>query len=356
MIYTKDIEIFVKNKAVFCGIDVHKYHWNLCFISDGMIVEKTKMTSDFQKLLRHLDRFYTGSRALHFVYEAGFSGFHLCRKLRASGYHCIVTPPNRIPSYNDKVKTDTRDAVKLAQYLSSGLLKEVFIPPITAESDRQVLRLRHDYQKKLTRVKNQIKSHLFLYGITKPDVLCSYWSKRYIAWLTTLEFKEPGLRLVLDNYLEEYHFYCSKIIALRSHLRQLSRTEAYRRRFKILVSCPGIGLITAMTFLLELYDIVRFISAGKLSSYTGLTPAQFSSGPHIRLGHITREGNAHIRRVLVECAWTVIRHEPFLRAKYNRIRAKGANGKKAIVAVARSLGVRLRRCLIDEVPYEVGVC
>jgi len=111
-----------------------------------------------------------------------------------------------------------------------------------------------------------------------------------------------------------------------------------------------------MTFLLELYDIIRFTSAEKLSSYVGLTPSQYSSGSHIRLGHITREGNAHIRRVLVECAWTVIRHEPFLREKYNRIRAKGINGKKAIVAVARSLAVRLRRCLVDEVPYEVGMC
>jgi len=113
--------------------------------------------------------------------------------LRASGYQCIITPPNRIPSYNDKVKTDKRDAVKLAQYLSSGLLKEVFVPPVTAESDRQVLRLRHDYQKKLTRVKNQIKSHLHLYGINKPDWVGSYWTNRHIAWLTALEFKVLGL-------------------------------------------------------------------------------------------------------------------------------------------------------------------
>jgi transposase len=111
-----------------------------------------------------------------------------------------------------------------------------------------------------------------------------------------------------------------------------------------------------MTYLLELHDVTRFSSSKKLSSYLGLTPSQHSSGEHVRLGHITREGNSHVRRALVESAWTVIRHDPVLRDKYNRIRAKGSNGKKAIVAVARSLAIRLRRCLLDEIPYVTGVC
>ncbi len=86
-----------------------------------------------------------------------------------------------------------------------------------------------------------------------------------------------------------------------------------------------------------------------------MTPSQFSSGDHVRLGHITREGNAHLRRVLVESCWTVIRFDPILREKYERLRARGVNGKKAIVAVARTLAVRLRRCLLDKTPYVVGV-
>ena len=99
-----------------------------------------------------------------------------------------------------------------------------------------------------------------------------------------------------------------------------------------------------MTFLLELGDILRFPDSISFSSYLGLIPSQHSSGEHVRVGHITHEGNAHLR------------HGPFLREKSDRIKARGSNGKKAIVAVARSLAVRLMRCLLNEEPYVIGIC
>ena len=111
-----------------------------------------------------------------------------------------------------------------------------------------------------------------------------------------------------------------------------------------------------MTFLLEIFDFGRFRRAEEFASYLGLTPAQYSSGENVRLGHITRQGNAALRAVLVESAWTVIRHDPHLRAQYERLRQRGTNGKKAIVAVAHSLALRLRRCLLDQTDYVIGVC
>jgi len=87
-----------------------------------------------------------------------------------------------------------------------------------------------------------------------------------------------------------------------------------------------------------------------------MSPSQHSSGERVRFGHITHEGNSFVRHVLIESAWTVIRHDPVLRDKYDRLRAKGTNGKKAIVAVARSLAIRLRRCLLEETPYVIGIC
>lgn len=356
MKYLKCIEKFVTNKMVFCGIDIHKRDYNLCYICDGEVVEKLRINADYKSLLSHTERYYSTARAIHFVYEAGFSGYHLHRKLQASGYQCMITPPNRVPSSHDKVKTDKRDAQRLAQFMASGLLKKVFVPPLSAEADRQLLRLRNSYQNKLTRVKNQIKSHLHLYGLIWPPENTRKWTKRYIRWLEELDFEEPNLRFIMDQHLLEYHFIRNQIAELTKRIRELSRIDAYQAHFKRLVACKGIGLITAMTFLFELHDILRFPSAEKFCSYLGLTPSQHSSGEHVRLGHITREGNPHLRRVLVESAWTVIRHDPFLREKYDRIRARGTNGKKAIVAVARSLAVRLRRCLLDEVNYEIGIC
>lgn len=356
MKYLKSIEKFVKNKMVFCGIDIHQKHWNLCYICDGEVIEKLRIVGVWERLKHHTERHYGSALSVRFVYEAGFSGFYLYRHMQASGYDCTITPPNRVLSSLDKVKTDKRDAKKLAQLHSADLLKELFVPPISTESDRQLLRVREGYQKKLTRVKNQIKSHLHLHGMNWSPENGNKWTKRYIAWLEGLRFEEKNLRFVLDQYLIEYHFLRTQIARLTQEVRNLSRDDLYREHYQRLIFCKGIGLITAMTFLLELHEMLRFPSAKKYCSYLGLTPSQHSSGEHVRFGHITREGNPHIRRVLVESAWTVIRYDPFLKEKYDRIRSKGTNGKKAIVAVARSLAIRMRRCLLDEVPYEMGIC
>ena len=352
----KNIKKFITNKMVYCGIDVHKRHWHLCYYCDGMVVEKIVITSDFKKLLSHTSRFYSTARQVRFVYEAGFSGTYLYRQLQEHNYDCIITPPNRLPQTHNKVKTDKKDAEKLAQFLAAGLLKEVYVMPLSAEADRQVIRLRKKTQKKLTRVKNQIKSFLNLHGIKWPKENGNSWTKKYVHWLENLEFEFANQRVIVDEYLNEYHFLRDQLAKLTRKLREMSRQEPYSKDFKRLTSCKGVGLITAMTFLLELHDVTRFSSSEKFGSYLGFTPSQFSSGEHTRLGYITREGNAHVRGALVECAWTVIRHDPVLREKYDRIRARGTNGKKAIVAVARTLAIRLRRCLLDDIDYVVGVC
>jgi transposase len=356
MKYLKDIEKFVENKTVFCGIDVHLSHWDLCYYCEGEELEKIRIEGEAGKVVSHTRRQYGLSRCVRFVYEAGFTGFHLYRELSSLGYDCMITPPNRIPRMEDKVKTDKRDAKKLAQYHAGGLLRRVYVPPFSVESDRQVLRLRDRHIKKLVRVKSQIKSFLNLYGLKWPKTNGGSWTRRYMSWLEGLEFEESSLRYILDEYLSEYYFFRKKLADMTRRVRALSRSEAYSSHFKRLVTCRGVGLITAMTFLLELYDMGRFSSVEKFGSYLGLTPSQHSSGDRVRLGHITREGNSRIRKLLVESAWTVIRHDPFLREKYNRIKLKGTNGKKAIVAVARSLAIRLRRCLLNEEPYVIGMC
>lgn len=356
MRYLKDIEKFVQDKMVFCGIDIHKEHWNLCYFCNREVVEKLSVQGRFEQLKEHTENRYGNAASVQFVYEAGFSGFWLHRRLIDSGYECLITPPSKIPSNPDKVKTDKKDAEKLARYLAGGLLKKVYVPPPSIEADRQLLRLREGDKKKLTRVKNQINSLLHLHGLKwEPDNGC-HWTKRFITWLEELEFSEHNYRFILDQYLEEYHFLRAQIACITKRIRDLSRNSAYQKYFQYLIACKGIGLITAMTFLVELGDIVRFPDSIHFSSYLGLTPSQHSSGEHVRLGHITHEGNAHLRHVLIESAWTVIRHDPFLREKYDRIKARGTNGKKAIVAVARSLAVRLRTCLLNDEPYIIGLC
>jgi len=352
----KCIEKFVQGKAVFCGIDVHAKQWDLCFFCEGEVVEKLVIPGSFDRLKSHTECRYKGACSVHFVYEAGFSGFWLYRRLTALGHRCTVTPPSRVPGVDNKVKTDKRDAEKLARFLAGGLLKSVYVPSPSIEMDRQLLRLFRSYKKKLTRVKNQINAILRLHGLSWDKTVGCRWTKRHVAWLEGLSFDHEACRYVIDRHLEEYRFLRSHIADLTKRIRKLSRSNAYQKHFGYLISCKGVGLLTAMTFLLELGELWRFPDTIQFCGYLGLTPSQHSSGERVRLGHITHEGNSHIRHVLIESAWTVIRHDPFLRDKYDRLRARSTNGKKAIVAVARSLAVRLRRCVLDETPYAIGVC
>lgn len=351
----KNIKTFVTQKKVFCGMDVHYKHWSLCFVCDGEVVEKLRIQADYLALKFVLVR-YKAAREIQIVYEAGFSGFWLYRKLKYDGYSCIVTPPSLTPKTVGKVKTDKRDAEKLAFYLSAGLLKSVYVPPENVESDRRTLRGRVQVVKKRTRAKHQIRSYLNLMGFKRPESIKTNWSQQYIAWLKNIEFKNDSDKFNFSQLIKDYLRLDEDVAEVTGYILKMSRSDKYQKNFKLLTCVQGIGLITGMTFLLEIYDFDRFKTGEHFASYLGLTPSQYSSGEHIRLGHITRQGNTCIRKVLVEAAWTVIRYDPHLRDKYNRIRSRGTNGKKAIVAVARSLAIRLRRGLLDGTGYVVGVC
>jgi len=351
----KDIKSFVASKQVFCGIDIHYSHWNLCFVCDGEVTEKVRIPNSYESLKMRLNK-YSQARKISIVYEAGFSGFWLYRNLISDKYDCIVTPPSKMLKSENKVKTDKRDAEKLAFYLSAGLLKTVAVPPLEIESDRRVVRRRAQLVKKQTRAKNHIKSFLHLHGIKAPKDIKTHWSNLYLSWLDSLRFDHESDNFTLHQLVKNYRRIREDLVEVTRYLRMLSRSDKYKENYKRLIAAPGVGLITSMTFLLEIFNFERFAKEDHFSSYLGMTPSQFSSGNKVRLGHITHQGNANLRRVLIESAWTVIKHDPHLRDKYNRIKARGTNGKKAIVAVARSLAVRLRRCILDETDYVIGVC
>jgi transposase len=319
------------------------------------VVEKNRIRGTYAILRSILSR-YQDAKTISIIYEAGFSGYWLYRKLTKDGYRCFITPPNLTPNTSSKVKTDKRDAEKLALYHIAGILKYVTVPSRKAESNRRVIRCRRQISKKRIRAKQQIRSFLNLHGIKRPESIKTNWSKKYISWLESLSFEYESDNFHFAKLLRDFHHHHKELVEVNLFLRQLSKSEDYQKNFKLLTSTPGVGLITGMTFLLELFDFARFSSAEKFASYLGLTPSQYSTGEHIRLGHITRQGNADIRRVLVESAWTLIRHDPHLKEKYDRIRSRGENGKKAIVAVARCMAIRLRRGLLDGTGYVIGTC
>ena len=350
MKHLKCIEKFIQGKAVFCGIDVHAKHWDLCYFSDGEVLERLVIPGMFDRLKGHTESVYKGAGSVHFVYEAGFSGFWLYRRLTAMGYKCTVTPPSRIPSIDNKIKTDKRDAEKLARFLAGGLLRNVYVPPPSVEMDRQVLRLLRGHKKKLTRVKNQINAVLRLYGLSWDKTSGCRWTKRHVSWLEGLVFDGEAIRLVLDQHLDEYRFLRSQISVLTKRIRQLSKSSAYQRRFGYLISCKGVGLITAMTFLLELWDMTRFPSTIKFCGYLGATPSQHSSGEHVRVDN-TPHGETSLLHKLIDNAGSAIRQHPPLLDRHYRLLPKSTTGEKAIVVVVPPFLILRRRRILEDKPH-----
>jgi transposase len=265
-----------------------------------------------------------------------------------------VTPPSLIPQESgNRVKTDKKDSAKLARLLAKGELKAVYVPTMEERNHRQVLRLRSQTIKARTRVQLQIKVFLMFHGIACPSC-AGKWSGRFLGQLQALELGDAYLQHCLGLMLQQYQFFNQQILQTTRALRELAAQPQYRERFRLLRSVPGVGLITAMQVLLELQDVSRFSSAEKLAAYVGLTPSQHSSGDNVRLGHITSVGQGSLRGALTEAAWAVIRKDGVMAVKYQRIRAR-AGSKRAIVAVAHNLLLRIRRVLLDGVPYAVGV-
>jgi transposase len=157
-----------------------------------------------------------------------------------------------------------------------------------------------------------------------------------------------------DRLLETYAFLNEQVDQQTRILKELSETNRYREKVKILSTVPGIGILAAMEILVELGDIGRFKRADRLAGYVGLTPAQYSSGDSIRMGHISRAGKSDLRGTFVEIAWKLISKDPAMREKYDNIKIR-AGGKRAIVAIARMTLLRTRRMLLDNQPYVVGL-
>ena len=154
--------------------------------------------------------------------------------------------------------------------------------------------------------------------------------------------------------LEQYHFLDGQIVKQTKLLCELSKTELYRERVELLMTIPGIGMIAAMELLLELQDVRRFQRADQLAAYVGLTPSQYTSADKVRMGRITCVGKNSLRATLIQASWALIRKDGVMQEKYDRLKSR-SGGKRAIVAVARTLLIRMRRMLLDNNPYVIGL-
>jgi transposase len=337
---------------IFIGIDVHRLLWHVTIRMAEVELFHGSIPGRWEALRTVLDRYQGYQKRA--VYEAGYFGFWLYDRLIEYGVDCVVTPPSLVPQeYGNHVKTDRRDSRKLAQLLAKGLLRRVWVPTSDQRYERQVIRRRKQLMGDRVRTQNRIKAELRFYGL-EVAMSTGQWTKRFAAQLKELRFGNRWMEESFQRLVEEYQFLTQQIEKQTKMISALAQTAPYQERVKVLCSTPGIGLLSAMEYLLELQDVHRFRRGNHLAAYVGLTPSQYSSGEKVRMGRITAIGKNDLRGTLVEVAWRLIAKDPAMRNKYEDIKVR-AGSKRAIIAIARILLLRTRRMLLDGQPYMVGL-
>jgi len=308
------------------------------------------MISDNNKLLRDIQPIRSSLKNI--VYEAGPTGYGLVRLLRSANLPAEVIAVSKTPRMTDtSAKTDRLDCQQLAEYAAKGLLTFVAVPTEQQEADRQVVRLRDQLASKRKRTMQQVKSFLLQHNISWPG---GNWSKILIERLRQLDISSE-LRFTIDQYLDEYEFFCRKIAETKAKLRKIFSSERHSAAIEIFKSHPGVGNIVAWEYRAEMFNITRFSEPKQISKYTGLCPRISRSGQTCRQGPITKTGRRQLRAMLVQAAWAWYRRDPHARQIYNRLLHNTGNGKKAIVGLAKRIAIHLWRMLCDGCLYDAKI-
>jgi transposase len=337
---------------IYCGIDVHNKQWSVCIRIDDHEYNTFSQNPSADLLVSHLQKNFPEG-IYHVVYEAGFCGFWVQKRLAELGIDCIVVNPADVPTSGKEkaTKSDEVDCRKLAAALSKGYLKGIYIPTSANLSDRMLMRTRSQLVRDQTRQKNRILSDLHCLGITIPKGFkeSSHFSKRFITWLKELNLCGSE-RIAMDLKIMNVEATRKILLEATRSIRQLAETSAYKTPVTLIRSIPGVGQINSMVFLTELEDIKRFRSFDHLSSYAGLTPDIHSSSERTYVKEITQRANARVRAALVESAWKAIRHDPALVKCYLEYK-KRMHYNKAIIRIAKKLLNRIRFVLLNQKPY-----
>jgi transposase len=298
-------DYILKGKRIFIGLEDSKRTWKLCVRSGGLIIAETSMPTQYDNLRNYLLGKYPECK-ITVMYEAGFGGFWLSDLLKRDGIECIVTPAHTVTEAKvNRVKTDTRDARRLAFNLERGDYKSCHIPDKERREDRQVVRTLTQMQVKITATKNQIRKMLDWHGLN-GDLPSGAWRKSDYRKLRSTKLPSLSLQACLDAYFDVTEYLEQVSLKLLEQLKNISEKDNYRESVALKQSCPGIGWLSAIRFTLEWGDLSRFPNGGHLASFIGLTGSEHSSGGTVHHGPITRQGSGKVRAWLIQCAWRAI--------------------------------------------------
>jgi transposase len=319
---------------VYGGLDVHKKMISACLLQQetGEIISE-EVPNDRERLVRAVRR-WTKWGELRLCYEASGAGFVLKRWMDDLGVCCEVIAPSLIPRMpGDRIKTNKRDARKLATMYAAGLLQVVRVPNQEEEAVRALVRLRIDLTGDMTRAKNRILKYLATLGYSYSG---RTWTQAHRVWLAALGL-EAVPRLIIQTHLEDLDELAERRQRVSQQIEIVAQSEPYRTQVQRLMSLRGIALTSAMLLVSEIGDAHRFGNAPALMSYMGLVPQEKSSGEHRRLGGITKAGNSRARWVLTEAAW----NQRSLPGRCARLKKHWQTQPPAVVAIAKKAEKRL---------------
>jgi len=346
----------------FVGLDVHKDSVVIAVAESGTAPASVLAVVPNQRLaiLQVLDRLGP-ARRLRVCYEAGPTGYGLARFLCEGGIRCSVVAPSLIPVRRGcRVKTDRRDAVRLAQYLRSGDLVEVSIPTPQTEALRDLARAREDAVCAGRAARQQLDK--FLLRHERSWSQGTKWTQRHWRWVRAQTFPDPVLQRVHEDYQQAAQAAALRIVELTQQIEGLVEQTPLAAMVRALQALRGVALVTAVTVAAEIGDFCRFAQPRSLMGFVGLVPSEHSSGARRRQGAITRTGNKHVRWILTEAAWNyqhgprpskaiarrraavspevreiAQRAEQRLHRRFQRLLQRGKTKNKVVTAIAREL-------------------
>lgn len=320
-------------KVIHVGLDVHQRTIAVAELGEDGGEPLVREIPNTAPAVRKFFLKLRSQGELRCCYEAGPCGFELFRLLSEMDVACEVIAPALIPRRaGDRVKTDVRDAVKLARLYRSGELTAIRVPDREQEGVRDLVRARDDVRKDLIAAKHRLAKFLLRHGRVFSET--KNWSQRHWQWIRTQQFDSAAELTTFQHYVVQVEHLEERRIALEKEILAYAQTEPFQSSVARLSTLRGISVLGAMVLVAELFDLKRFDSPRQLMAFVGLVPSEYSSGGKRSQGGITKTGNSHVRRLLVEASWCY-RHRPALGPKARRALAEQPSDVAAIAKKAQ---------------------
>ena len=348
----------------FLGLDVHAETIAVAIAEPHGEVRSLGTIPNREESVRRLMRKLVAAGPLRVCYEAGPTGYVVYWQVTALGIPCEVVAPTLVPvKAGDRVKTDRRDALNLARSYRAGDLTPVWVPDAAHEALRDLVRAREAAKKDQLRARHRLGKFLLRHG-RRPPTRMTAWTQAHLGWVKRVRFDQPAQEATLLDYLHEVEHVAARLERLEAAITVAVRQAPARMRAVIdgLQALRGVALITAVTIATEVGELSRFARPRQLMGYSGAVARETSSGERTRRGGITKTGNAHLRRVLIEAAWAY-RHRPAvgatlrkrqaavsaqvteiawkaqhrLHGRYRALTARGKSKQQVVTAIGREL-------------------